>query len=365
MSQNLWENNFLQIGVLSFICSFISLMIFQKSQLILNLFTSLINRLFSPDFASKLQILTIESQQLIGIVIVLLITDIILWISTLASKFSSLELMVSLSLVITTSWLVFQIIKQTFDIYLLETAVEKGKKVNSELLIIGKYVANLLAIILIIIVFAETHEINVFGLIASLGVGGIAVAFAAQKILEQILGGVVIYLDQPFVVDDYIGLPDGTFGRVESIGLRSTKIRTSGKGTIMIVPNNSLIQTNIENFTGAKKVMAIINLTFHQVINQEEQALIRQIIIDSTNNIFGLDSRNTDVNFREISNGTENLQTQAQITFFILGSGEVSFELRRQLLDVAAQTMATKLHEYELGFKIEEPTIYIDAPITI
>lgn len=74
-----------------------------------------------------------------------------------------------------------------------------------------------------------------------------------KKTLEQLLGGVVIYLDRPFVLDDYIGLPDGTFGRVESIGLRSTKIRVSGKGTLMVIPNSSLTQTNIENFTGAKK----------------------------------------------------------------------------------------------------------------
>ena len=42
------------------------------------------------------------------------------------------------------------------------------------------------------------------------------------------------------MVSDYIGLPDGTFGKVESIGLCSTKIRISGKGTLMVVPNNYL-----------------------------------------------------------------------------------------------------------------------------
>lgn len=69
---------------------------------------------------------------------------------------------------------------------------------------------------------------------------GVAVAFAAQNTLSKLLGGIVLYIDRPFVVDDYIGLPDGTFGRVESIGLRSTKIRSSGKGTLIIISNNSL-----------------------------------------------------------------------------------------------------------------------------
>jgi MscS family membrane protein len=86
-------------------------------------------------------------------------------------------------------------------------------------------------------------------------------------------------------VDDYIGLPDGTFGRVESIGLRSTKIRNSGKGTVAIVPNNVIIQSTVENFTGAKKVMAIAHLNIYRSVTAEEQALIRQVILESTQDI--------------------------------------------------------------------------------
>uniref|UniRef100_A0ACD5GQ03 Mechanosensitive ion channel family protein n=1 Tax=Desertifilum tharense IPPAS B-1220 TaxID=1781255 RepID=A0ACD5GQ03_9CYAN len=243
---------------------------------------------------------------------------------------------------------------------MIDVAFKSGRKVNSELLLVGKYVTNFSILLLAVIYFAQTHKINIFGLIASLGVGGLAVAFAAQKTIEQFIGGIVLFLDRPFVVDDYIGLPDGTFGRVESIGLRSTKIRTSGKGTLMIIPNNSLTQTHIENFTGAKKVMSIVYLNFHQTIVSNERALIRQIILESTSDIFGLDSRNTDVTFRELGG-----RTQAQITFFILGSGEVSMDLRRQLLDVASQNITFKLKEYQIAFDIEEPTIYVDAPITI
>ncbi len=135
--------------------------------------------------------------------------------------------------------------KQFFDFYLLEAAIKSGRKVSSELLLLTKLLANVVIVVIATVIFAETHHINILGLVASLGIGGLAIAFAAQKTLEQVLGGVVIYLDRPFTIDDYIGLPDGTFGRVESIGLRSTKIRTSGKGTLMIVPNSSLTELNI------------------------------------------------------------------------------------------------------------------------
>ena len=138
--------------------------------------------------------------------------------------------------------------------------------------------------------------------------GGLAVAFAAQKSLEQLLGGIVLYIDRPFVVDDYIGLPDGVFGRVESIGLRSTKIRMSGKGTLLVVPNSSLTEANIENFTGTKKIISMIYLTFYEAVTNDEKALIRQVILDSTRDIFGVDSRSTEVTFNDITEqGTPRL----------------------------------------------------------
>ncbi|MEB3357032.1 MAG: mechanosensitive ion channel domain-containing protein [Synechococcales bacterium] len=294
--------------------------------------------------------------------IALLVLDLVVSLLPRSPWYPALEIPVSLALTITVSWLASNLFKRFFDLYLLDAVVKEGRRLNSEILILAKFSANAVIVVLAVIIFAQTHQINVFGLVASLGIGGLAVAFAAQKTLEQLLGGIVLYLDRPFIVDDYIGLPDGTFGRVESIGLRSTKIRTSGKGTLMVVPNSSLTQINIENFTGAKKVMAIIYLNLYRQIPEEERALIRQVILESTNDIFGIDPRSTDVAFRKMP-GLD--RTQVQVTFFILGSGEVSMELRRQVLDFANQQITQQLTEYGIAFDIEEPTIYVDSPITI
>lgn len=308
----------------------------------------------------------------LGIAFCLLLGDIFAILLPESDWSRLIEIPIGLALTITGSWLASQIFKQFFDFYVLDAAIKSGRKVNSELLILTKLFANIIIVVVATIIFAETHQINIFGLVASLGIGGLAIAFAAQKILEQVLGGVVIYLDRPFVIDDYIGLPDGTFGRVESIGLRSTKIRTSGKGTLIIVPNSALTQVNIENFTGAKKVMAITYLNFYRAIENEERALIRQVILESTVDIFGIDTRSTDVIFRNVSDQLRQSsmaqtaeRTQAQITFFILGSGEVSMGLRRQLLDLANQSITQRLKEYGIAFDIDEPTIYVDSPITI
>jgi len=262
------------------------------------------------------------------------------------------------------SWLGASIFSRYFDIYLLDAAIQSKRKINSELLLLGKILVNVGIILVVIVIFAQTHEVNLFGLIASLGVGGLAVAFAAQKSLEQLLGGIVLYVDRPFVADDYIGLPDGTFGRVESIGLRSTRIRVSGKGTLMVVPNSFLTEANIENYTGAKKVISMIYINFYQPISDTEKAFIRQVIINSTKEIFGIDPRSTEITFKPIER--EGMQiTQAQVSFFILGSGEVSMDLRRQLLDAARQNINRELEEFGISFDLEERTINVDAPITL
>ncbi|MEM8804909.1 MAG: mechanosensitive ion channel domain-containing protein [Cyanobacteria bacterium P01_G01_bin.38] len=303
---------------------------------------------------------------LLGSVIALGIFDLIVWVFfkvfLQVPWYGAIETPVTLALTLVLGWLGSRLFKEYFGTYVLDAAAKSGRKVNSEFLILAKFFANFAIIVLLIILFGQTHRLNIFGVLASLGVGGIAIAFSAQKVLEQLLGGIVIYIDHPFGIDDYIGLPDGTYGRVESIGLRSTKIRTSGKGTLAIVPNNAIIQSTVENFTGAKKVMALLYLNFYRLIPQDEQALIRQVVLESTQDIFGLDPRSTDIVFKE---DTLESKTQAQITFFILGSGDVSMNIRRQLLDIANQNLTHRLKEYGIAFDIEAPTIYVDSPITI
>lgn len=272
------------------------------------------------------------------------------------------EFGVTLTLTLTLGWFLARSFKAYFDNFWLDAALKGGRKTNSELLVLARFFVNFGIVVILAITFGQTHSINIFGLVASLGIGGLAVAFAAQKVLEQLVGGVVIYVDQPFAVDDYVGLPDGTFGRVESIGLRSTKIRTSGKGTLAIVPNSAIIQATVENFTGARKVMAIVHLNLYRTVPEEEKALIRQVIEESTQDIFGVDPRSTDITFRKLEGG--NL-TQVQATLFILGGSGGSVEIRRQVLDVANQNMTRRLKDYGIAFDIEEPTIYVDSPITI
>lgn len=261
----------------------------------------------------------------------------------------------------------FGIFGQVFEVYLLDFALRTKRVANSELLVLVKFFANTIVILIVTLVFAQTHRINLTGLLASVGLGGIALAFASQKVLEQLLWTVLLYIDRPFVTDDYIHLSDGTFGRVESVGWRSTKIRLSGKGTLVVIPNSMLTQMPIENLSGAQKTIAIVNVDFSRQIPEEEKALVRQIILSSTKAIYGIDHKLTEVTFHELpaANNGNSPSSQAQVTIFVLGSGEVAMELRQQLLEVARQNITKQLKDYGIGFKIEENAVNIDSPMNI
>ena len=110
---------------------------------------------------------------------------------------------------------------------------------------VGTIVVILLWFIAAIIGLSSTG-IDVTALIAGLGVGGLAVAFAIQKILADLFSAFVIFIDAPFKVGDYITV-GSVSGTVENIGLKTTKIRSSD-GEKFIIPNQILVDGQVQNF---------------------------------------------------------------------------------------------------------------------
>jgi MscS family membrane protein len=98
-----------------------------------------------------------------------------------------------------------------------------------------------------VLIALSRFGINVTAALAGLGVGGIAVALAAQKTLENVIGGVSIIADHAMQLGDVLKVGD-TLGTVEDIGLRSTRIRTRDR-SIVIIPNGQIANVNIENLS--------------------------------------------------------------------------------------------------------------------
>jgi len=132
---------------------------------------------------------------------------------------------------------------------LTEYHKEKAKRTESPLddqlvPFIGK-TFRIFLIVVGVLVVAQNLGYSVSGFIASLGIGGIAVAMASKDTISNIFGSIMLLIDRPFLVGHWIKT-DNLEGVVEEIGLRSTKIRTFSK-TLINVPNNILANTVIDN----------------------------------------------------------------------------------------------------------------------
>ena len=93
---------------------------------------------------------------------------------------------------------------------------------------------------------AQSLHFNIVPLITGLGIGGLAFAFAAKDTIENLFGSVAVILDRPFEVGDWVVIGD-TEGTVESLGFRSTRVRTFYNSQVT-VPNSSLVSAVVDNY---------------------------------------------------------------------------------------------------------------------
>ena len=111
---------------------------------------------------------------------------------------------------------------------------------------IAKFALWVIAILLLL----SNLGINITSLVAGLGIGGIAIAFALQNILTDLFSSFAIYFDKPFVVGDFITVGDYV-GVVERIGIKTTRLRAL-QGEELVVSNRELTSTRIQNFHSMK-----------------------------------------------------------------------------------------------------------------
>lgn len=118
--------------------------------------------------------------------------------------------------------------------------------------LLGRVLKVLIIIIAVIAVLSDLGY-PVGSLIAGLGIGGLALALAAQKTVENLFGAFSIGVDQPMRVGDYVDIGGGVQGTVETIGMRSTRIRTMNR-TVVSVPNGRLAEMSIESFAARDRI---------------------------------------------------------------------------------------------------------------
>lgn len=145
--------------------------------------------------------------------------------------------------------------------------------VDHQLFPIIRKTLKIFVLVVAVLVTSQNLGMNVTGLLASLSIGGLAVGLAAQDTLSNLFGAVAIFADKPFRVGDRIQL-DTVDGTVESIGLRSTRVRNLD-GHLVTIPNRTMANANIVNVSKRAKIKTVLNigLTYDTPAERVERAV--------------------------------------------------------------------------------------------
>jgi MscS family membrane protein len=165
--------------------------------------------------------------------------------------------------------------------------------------------------VLALLTWMDNIGYQVTTILAGLGVGGVAVALAAQKSLENLIGSITIYMSQPVHVGDFCQFGD-TLGTVEEIGLRATQLRTLAR-TVVHIPNAMFAAGKIENLTQRDKILyrTRLRLSYDNRPEQVKQVLAKvRELIDQHEFI---DEENSRVRFLEFGEYAQELELYAYI----------------------------------------------------
>jgi MscS family membrane protein len=152
--------------------------------------------------------------------------------------------------------------------------VAQGKATAMSMVPLGRRTVKVFLGGLAAIATLQNLGFNVTGILAGLGVGGLAIALAAQKTVENLFGGVTLIADQPVRVGDFCRFGDRV-GTVEDIGLRSTRVRTLER-TVVTIPNAQFSATELENFAWRDRIWlkTTIGLRYETTPDQLRHVLV-------------------------------------------------------------------------------------------
>jgi MscS family membrane protein len=175
--------------------------------------------------------------------------------------------------IIAVTWLLLRV-TDVLSAWVKEELVERGQVGATALVPPGRKFVKALVVIVALVAILSNFGFNVAALLAGLGVGGIAVALAAQKTIENLFGGLILYADRPVRVGDFCLFGD-KMGTVEEIGIRSTRIRTL-EHSVITVPNATFSNMEIDNLTLRERIRlrAILTVRYETTPDQLRYILV-------------------------------------------------------------------------------------------
>ena len=224
----------------------------------------------------------------------------------------------------------------------------KDKKTNKLLLKWLNVIINIFIWFCILLIFLDTQGVKITVLIAGFGIGGIAIAFAAQAILEDIFSFVTIFFDRPFELDDFI-IVDDLMGTVEHIGVKTTRIR-SISGEQLIFSNRDLTSSRIKNYKRMKnrRILFTLGITYDTSPDKLKQipGIIKKIIGEIDGITFDR------VHFKEFADSSLNFE----IVYYVLSQDYNVYMDKQEEINF---TIKEEFDEKGLEFAFPTQTIWL------
>lgn len=249
-------------------------------------------------------------------------------------------------------WLVLRIVDFVM-LVLLNRAAHANNRSDDQIIMFMKDIIKVaIGIFGLFFMLGAVFQLNITSLIAGLGIGGLAIALAAQETLSNLLGSFIIFLDKPFKTGDSISV-ENISGTIEHVGFRSTRIRTGDK-SLLTVPNKKLVDSPLNNITASpyRRVGLTIGLTYQANASQIKKVVesIRALLMahpelreDSHVNFLDFSPSSLDIviNYFVLTNDGDHLLTVRE---------EINYQIMRIV------------EEQGCAFAYPTQTVYLEKP---
>ncbi len=225
---------------------------------------------------------------------------------------------------LTVTWLFTRIVRVAIEFYFRQNNQTADSKNEKQVTMVAKRASVIVLWSMGAVVGLNNAGFDVGALIAGLGIGGLAIALAAQDTVKNIIGGLVVFFDKPFYVGDVIKVKE-IEGTVVYTGIRSTRIRT-GAGRLITIPNAQFTDNAIENITvePSKRIVTYLSLPYETGAEKIDEAiLILKNIVEQSPDVNHYDSiiylekfspSSVDINFTYfIKKGSDMHTTQTDV----------------------------------------------------
>ncbi len=214
------------------------------------------------------------------------------------------------------------------------------------------YVARIALWAVVLLLMLDNLGVNVTALVASLGIGGIAMALAVQNILGDLLASFSIVIDKPLVLGDFI-IVDSYMGSVEHIGLKTTRIRSLG-GELIIFSNSDLLKARLRNYKLMRERRNVFTFGVLYQTTADQLERIPQIVrsIIEAQPLVRFDR----AHFKEFGDSAYTFE----VVYWMLDPDFNKYMDAQQVINLA---MVREFTEAGIGFAYPSRSLYIEGPV--